>query len=175
MHSSGGRHLWVLRVAVAAMLVLVVARAALFTTYRVAGASMREALQDGDRIVVASHPWLVQPVLAGDTVILRVDDEVLVKRVMACPGDSIAMSAGHVLRNGRPVIESIPAPMEGTETFPEYRLRGDEYFVLGDNRRVSIDSRDFGPVHAWQLMGKVFLRLHGSEVSTVAALERGSR
>jgi signal peptidase I len=153
----------------------VIARATLITSYRVCGASMREALQDGDRIVVASHPWLVQPVLAGDTVVLRVDDEVLVKRVMACPGDSIAMSAGHVLRNGRPVIESIPAPMEGSETFPEYRLRGDEYFVLGDNRRVSIDSRDFGPVHAWQLMGKVFLRLHGSEVSTVAALERGSR
>jgi len=86
MHASG--RLWVLRLAAAAMLLLVVARAALFTTYRVAGASMREALQDGDRIVVASHPWLVQPVLAGDTVILRVEDEVLVKRVMACPAES---------------------------------------------------------------------------------------
>ncbi|HZJ71869.1 MAG TPA: signal peptidase I [Planctomycetota bacterium] len=173
MHASG--RLWVLRLAAAAMLLLVVARAALFTTYRVAGASMREALQDGDRIVVASHPWLVQPVLAGDTVILRVDDEVLVKRVMACPGDCIAMDRGHVLRNGAPVVEAIPAPLEGSDSFPEYHLRGDEYFVLGDNRRVSIDSRDFGPVHGWQVMGKVFLRMHGSEVSTVAALERGRR
>lgn len=171
MKSSGTSRLWVLRAAVAAMLCLVVARAALFTTYRVAGASMREALQDGDRIVVASHPWLVQPVLAGDTVILRVDDEVLVKRVMACPGDSIAMDAGHVLRNGQPVIEAIPPVMEGGESFPEYHLGGDEYFVLGDNRRVSIDSRDFGPVRSFQLMGKVYLRMHGSEVSTVAALE----
>jgi len=173
MHASG--RLWVLRLAAAAMLLLVVARAALFTTYRVAGASMREALQDGDRIVVASHPWLVQPVLAGDTVILRVDDEVLVKRVMACPGDCIAMDRGHVLRNGAPVVEAIPVPLEGSDSFPEYHLRGDEYFVLGDNRRVSIDSRDFGPVHGWQVMGKVFLRMHGSEVSTVAALERGRR
>jgi signal peptidase I len=147
----------------------------LFTTYRVSGASMREALQDGDRIVVASHPWLVQPVLAGDTVILRVDDEVLVKRVMACPGDSIAMDSGRVIRNGQPVVESISPVMEGAESFPEYHLGGDEYFVLGDNRRVSIDSRDFGPVRSFQLMGKVFLRMHGSEVSTVAALERPSR
>jgi signal peptidase I len=169
MHASS--RLWVLRLA-AAVLLLVVARAALFTTYRVAGASMREALQDGDRIVVASAPWLVQPVVPGDTVILRVEDEVLVKRVMACPGDCIAMDRGHVLRNGSAVVEQIPAPMEGSDSFPEYHLRPDEFFVLGDNRRVSIDSRDFGPVHGWQVIGKVFLRLHGSEVSTVAALER---
>ena len=170
MHASS--RLWVLRLAAAVMLLLVVARAALFTTYRVAGASMREALQDGDRIVVASAPWLVQPVVPGDTVILRVEDEVLVKRVMACPGDCIAMDRGHVLRNGSTVVEQIPAPMEGSDSFPEYHLRPDEFFVLGDNRRVSIDSRDFGPVHGWQVIGKVFLRLHGSEVSTVAALER---
>ena len=175
MSDSAGKRLWVLRVVAAALLLLVVARAALFTTYRVAGASMRETLQDGDRIVVASHPWLMQPVLAGDTVILRVEGEVLVKRVMACPGDRIAMEQCQVLRNGRSVVESIPAALEGGDSFPEYQLHGDEYFVLGDNRRVSIDSRDFGPVRSWQLMGRVFLRLHGSEVSTVAALERHPR
>ena len=172
MPASVGTRLWILRGVAAALLVVVVARAALFTTYRVAGASMREALQDGDRVVCASHPWLVRPVFTGDTVILRVDGEVLVKRVMACPGDRIAMDHGHVLRNGDPVVESIPASMEAGDSFPEYRLRGDEYFVLGDNRRVSIDSRDFGPVRGWQVIGKVVLRLHGSEVSTVAALER---
>jgi signal peptidase I len=148
------------------------ARVALFTTYRVAGASMRETLQDGDRVVAASHPWLVQPVLTGDTVILSVDGEVLVKRVMACPGDSIAMDHGHVLRNGEPVVEAIPDSLEGGDSFPAYHLRADEFFVLGDNRRVSIDSRDFGPVRTWQVIGKVVLRMHGSEVSTVAALER---
>ena len=172
MHVSATTRLWVLRAVAAALLLVVVARVALFTTYRVAGASMREALQDGDRVVVANHPWLVQPVLNGDTVILSVDGEVLVKRVMACPGDRIAMDHGHVLRNGQTVVESIPASLEAGDSFPEYCLDGDEYFVLGDNRRVSIDSRDFGPVHGWQVIGKVVLRLHGSEVSTVAALER---
>lgn len=172
MHVSVGSRLWVLRAVAAALLLVVVARVALFTTYRVAGASMREALQDGDRVVAASHPWLVQPVQTGDTVILSVDGEVLVKRVLACPGDSIAMDHGHVLRNGEPVVEAIPDALEGGDSFPAYHLRRDEYFVLGDNRRVSIDSRDFGPVRTWQVIGKVVLRLHGSEVSTVAALER---
>lgn len=172
MHVSVGSRLWVLRAVAAALLLVVMARVTLFTTYRVAGASMRETLQDGDRVVAASHPWLVQPVLAGDTVILSVDGEVLVKRVMACPGDSIAMDHGHVLRNGEPVVEAIPDSLDGGDSFPAYHLRRDEFFVLGDNRRVSIDSRDFGPVRTWQVIGKVVLRLHGSEVSTVAALER---
>jgi signal peptidase I len=174
MHASGVQRLWILRTVTAVLLLLVVARVTLFTTYRVAGASMREALQDGDRVVVGSHPWLVRPVLTGDTVILDVDGEVLVKRVMACPGDRIAMDRGHVLRNGAPVVETIPASLEAGDSFPEYHLLGDEYFVLGDNRRVSIDSRDFGPVRSEQVIGKVFLRMHGSEFSTVAALERAS-
>jgi signal peptidase I len=172
MPVPAAKRLWILRGCVAFLLCLVVARATLFTTYRVAGASMREALEDGDRIVVASHPWLAHPVAHGDTVVLRVEGEVLVKRVMGTPGDTIAMSGGHVLRNGHPVIESIPASMKAAESFPEYHLAGDEWFVLGDNRRVSIDSRDFGPVRTAQLVGKVYLRLHGHGVSSVAALER---
>jgi signal peptidase I len=160
-----------LRLLAAFLLLAIVARM-LVTTYRVVGASMRETLQDGDRILVCELPWVVRPVRCGDILILAVAGEVLVKRVVACPGDSISMEEGRVLRNGRPLHEEIPAELNRDDDFPEYHLGEDEYFVLGDNRRVSVDSREFGPVGGGQMIGRVLLRISGHGVSTVAALER---
>ena len=161
--------LW-LRVIVVSLLLAIVARS-LVTTYRVVGTSMRETLQDGDRIVVCELPWVARPAHCGDTVILSVEGEVLVKRIMACPNDRIALTAGHVVRNGQVLRESIPSELNRFDDFPEYQLGGDEYFVLGDNRRVSVDSREFGPVHSAQVLGRVLLRMSGSSLSTVAALD----
>jgi signal peptidase I len=154
------------------LVLLLCARLALFTTYRVSGSSMLEALHDGDRILVGHHQWLVDPLESGDAVVLEVDGEVLVKRIVACPGDVIAMQRGRVMRNGSEVREDIPAPLNRADSFPDYRLGSDEYFVLGDHRRVSIDSRDFGPVSSRQVLGRVFLRMSGRGLSAVSALER---
>ena len=81
------------------LLLAVAARLLLFTSYRVSGSSMREALQDGDHILVCEPGWL-GATSVGDAVIAQVEDEILVKRVAAGPGDRIGMSAGRVLRNG---------------------------------------------------------------------------
>jgi len=153
------------------LLGLAAVRATLLTSYRVAGSSMRETLQDGDRILVCEAGWLLAPAV-GDTVVAEVEDEVLVKRVVAGPGDSIGMWHGRVLRNGLAVAESIPPELDCGDSFPAVRLGADEYFLLGDHRRVSVDSREFGPVRASQLLGRVLLRIHGGDVSQVAALER---
>jgi len=161
-----------LRVTLLLMLVTLAVRATLFTSYRVCGSSMREALQDGDRILVCDANWLLHRPAVGDTVVAEVEHEVLVKRVAACPGDSVGMSAGHLLRNGRPVAESIPPALDTLDSFPAVQLGADEYFLLGDNRRVSVDSREFGPVRAAQVLGQVVLRIHGGGLSAVAALER---
>ncbi|MHC5209692.1 MAG: signal peptidase I [Planctomycetota bacterium] len=172
---STSRLLVCLRVTACLLVLAALARVTVFTTYKVSGASMRETLQDGDRILVGRHEWIVQPLDAGDTVVLSVDGETLVKRVAACPGDRIAMRGGRVVRNGAEVLETIPAALQVFDSFPEYRLRSNEYFVLGDNRRVSIDSREFGPVSAAQMLGRVVWRVNGMALSPVAALERRSR
>src|SRR5688572_5951153 len=161
-----------LRVMAVSLALAVIARATLITSYRVCGASMREALQDGDRILVCDIRWLTDGPAVGDTIVAEVEHEVLVKRVAAGPGDSVGMLGGRLLRNGRAVREDIPAELDTADTFPAVRLGPDEYFLLGDNRRVSVDSREFGPVHGRQLLGRVLLRIHGGGLSTVAALER---
>ena len=171
-HPERPRLLFALRVCTTALLVAVTARALLFTTYRVSGASMVETLQDGDRILVGEADWIVHPLETGDTIVFEVEDEVLVKRVVGCPGDRVSMRQGVLVRNGVDVPEQILPTHNAATTFPDYRLATDEYFVLGDNRRVSVDSRDFGPVQSGQVLGRVLLRMNGRGLQTVAALER---
>ena len=83
------------RLGVLGVLVLGLLRMTLFTVYRVAGTSMEEALQDGDRIFVLDPGWVGGLLGVGDTVVLEVEQEVLVKRIVAGPFDHIAMRRGN--------------------------------------------------------------------------------
>jgi signal peptidase I len=150
---------------------LALVRVSLFTVYRVSGTSMMDTLLDGDRILVLDGDWFPGDVQNGDTVVLTVDGEVLVKRVMGCPGDALSMVSGRVLRNGIAVDEDIPRNYRRQSSMSEHRLAGNEYFVMGDHRRVSVDSRDFGPVGGQQILGRVVLRLEGTSLRIVSALE----
>jgi len=164
--------LYTLRATLVLLVLFLVARATLVTSYRVSGASMRKTLEDGDRILVCEIQRLIDPPEVGETVILEVHDEILVKRVVAVPGDTISMFRGQVIRNGHYLREGIPEELSRADTFPDYILARDEFFVLGDNRRVSIDSREFGPVSREQVVGRVLFRIGDQGVSTVAALGR---
>jgi signal peptidase I len=162
--------LFLLRFTIAMLALLSLARAFFFTSYRVDGSSMEEALNDGDRILVSDG--LYGPIVQGDVIVFHVLDEVLVKRVIACPGDSVSMISGQVFVNNVSLEESTPYWLQTADTFPPLSLQSGEYFLLGDNRAVSVDSREFGPVREDQVMGKVLVRLHGVSASLVSALER---
>jgi signal peptidase I len=162
------------RLCVVCIAMLTVLRASLFTVYRVAGTSMLDTLLDGDRILVTDEDWMIHPVRPGDTVVFEVQDEVLVKRIVGAPGDRIAMVGGAVIRNGRQVAEQILSHYNSRDTMHELELGLGEYFVLGDHRAVSVDSRDFGPIEETRILGKVMLRMSGHGFSTVAALTRKS-
>jgi signal peptidase I len=87
-------------------------------------------------------------------------DDALIKRVIGLPGETIAVADGQVLINGAPLDEPY---IHGISTScgavcEPYTLADDEYFVMGDNRTNSLDSRNFGPVHASEIVGRVMLR-----------------
>ncbi len=79
-----------------------------------------------------------------------------VKRLVGLPGDRISMSDGVLSIDGQPVDEPYLDGRPGRSSFPEQTLGADEYFMMGDNRGQSCDSRKWGPVTRDDLIGPVF-------------------
>ncbi|PKB67394.1 MAG: signal peptidase I [SAR202 cluster bacterium Io17-Chloro-G3] len=137
--------------------------ARLFRTFRVEGASMRPFLQHGHRVLVRSinhqccSPARCDAVIVQD---LTSPSVYYIKRVIGLPGEHIFISKGYVYVNDIPLVE--PYVMDdgkNTESLiTRWILDSDEYFVLGDNRSDSRDSRRFGPVSSAQIVGKVMIR-----------------
>ncbi|MEW6072613.1 MAG: signal peptidase I [Planctomycetota bacterium] len=127
----------------------------------VRGTSMAPGIQDGDRILVEPWSYLLGEVERGDVVVLRspLDPRIdYVKRVIGVPGDRIALAGGRVWVNGAPLEEPYVAEVDPASLYVGTVGKG-EYFVLGDNRPRSSDSREFGLVPAAHLRGRVDLRL----------------
>ena len=88
------------------------------------------------------------------------NEDALIKRVIGLPGDTIEFRAGHVLVNSAQLDEPYVggAPTSCLSSCGPLVLGADQYFVLGDNRLNSLDSRSFGPIPADQIVGRVALR-----------------
>ena len=118
----------------------------------VSGGSMRPTLDPGHRIAVAP---LVHPPRRGDLVVLaRTEGLEVVKRVVGLPGERVRLAAGRLEVDGAPVPEPYLAGDAGAGEL-EVELGPAEYLVLGDHRAASTDGRNFGPVGADALLGRV--------------------
>ena len=127
---------------------------------KVVGRSMVPTLFDSQHYLLNRWIYHFHGPRASDIVVLRdpSDGGFSVKRVIATPGDSIYLRDGNVYVNGCKLAENYLAPNTPTFTDSKYRdqliLCGkDQYFVLGDNRLNSIDSRVYGPVPRQNILG----------------------
>jgi signal peptidase I len=78
-----------------------------------------------------------------------------IKRVIALPGDMLRIDHGVVFVNGKEIAEPyVPKQFEDDRSQPEMVIRAHEYFVMGDHRSISSDSREFGPVERDLIYGK---------------------
>lgn len=135
----------------------------LFRTFRVEGVSMQPFLQHGHRVLVRSIIHQYCSPERRDTVIVQDPTSpsgYYVKRVIGLPGEHIFLRKGRVYVNGIALVEPyVVDDGEYSESLiTRWILDCDEYFVLGDNRSDSRDSRRFGPVSSVQIVGKVVLR-----------------
>lgn len=127
-------------------------------TYRVVGASMQPTLNEGQRLWVDKLSYRFMQPKRGDIIILREKPEPFVKRIIGLPGDQIEVHGGKVSINGTPVDENFTAEPAYTDFGPVYVPEG-SYFVMGDNRNRSDDSRgSVGFLPRDQIIGRAVAR-----------------
>ncbi|HZP64194.1 MAG TPA: signal peptidase I [Terriglobales bacterium] len=130
----------------------------LYQPVKVEGTSMMPSLEDQERIFVNKFVYRLEPIQRGDIVVFRYPrdpSKSFIKRVIGLAGDHIQIDDGRVYVNGQLLQEDyVPKAYEDLRSYPELIVPPDSYFVLGDHRSLSNDSRDFGPVGQAFIYGK---------------------
>ena len=166
-------------VIVIALAVALLLRTFVVQTFYIPSGSMEPTLQVGDRILVNKLSYHLHNINRGDIVVFsrpptencggpEVDD--LVKRVIGLPGETLSLSGGYVDVNGKRLNETwLPASRQGItgegppgnayDLARPYKVPANHYFVMGDNRTDSCDSRYWGPISRSLIVGKVELRV----------------
>jgi signal peptidase I len=152
-----------------AVLVAVGIRTYCFATYFIPSASMEPTLMVNDRILVDKLSYHLHPVHRGDIVVFAkpanfsdgpgVND--LVKRVIGLPGDRISSENNEVYINGKPLSEPWlpPGPEYWTSGIQTQTVPAGQFFVMGDNRTESADSRVFGTIPQSLIVGEAVVRI----------------
>jgi signal peptidase I len=149
----------VLQVIVPALVLAFVVHLFLAQATVVYGQSMEPNLRQHQRLIVDKISFRLHPPQRNDIVVLDLPemDELLVKRVVGLPGEQVEVRAGIVYVNSIPLPEPFPHDITAYD-MPPITLGPLNYFVLGDNRSNSNDSRSFGPVYREHILGRVWLR-----------------
>ena len=132
-----------------------------FSGAAVIGSSMHPTLGDGDRVFLNRLVYQLETPRRGDVVALEIPqfEDMSVKRIVALPGETIQIIDNTVLVNGRaldePYLAGRMSTRPGALTTNVYRVDPFCYFVLGDNREDSLDSRSFGAIPAEWIRGRV--------------------
>ncbi len=123
------------------------------------GQSMEPSLHERERLIIDKISYRLRVPARGDIVVLDLPEmeEKLVKRIVGLPGETVAIQDGFVYIDGEPLAEDFPHVVSHQTMLPT-RLGPLQYYVLGDNRSNSNDSRAFGSVHRESIIGRVWLR-----------------
>jgi signal peptidase I len=130
----------------------------LYQPVKVEGTSMMPSLDDQERIFINKFVYRLEAIQRGDIVVFRYPRDPaksFIKRVIGVAGDRVRIEDGRVYLNGKMLAEDyVPRVYEDERSYPEIVVPADSYFVLGDHRSLSNDSRDFGPVESSYIYGK---------------------
>jgi signal peptidase I len=130
----------------------------LYQPVRVEGTSMMPRLGDQDRLFINKFVYHFESIHRGDVVVFhypRDPQKSYIKRVIALPGDELRIDDGRTYVNGRLLPEPyVPRKFHDSRSQDAMVIPPDQYFVMGDHRSISSDSRDFGPVSRELIYGK---------------------
>ena len=130
----------------------------LYQPVKVEGTSMLPGLEDQERIFVNKFVYRLEPISRGDVIVFRYPKDPsksYIKRVIGVAGDRIHIVDGLVYVNGQALVEDyVPQQYSDWRSTPELTVPEGSFFMMGDHRNMSNDSRDFGPVAGKFVVGK---------------------
>jgi len=150
---------------VLALVIALLIKTFLFQAFYIPSESMVPTLKVHDRVLVNKLSYKLHPVHRDDIVVFKapknsdpgIDD--LVKRVIGLPGESVSGHGGHVYINGKELKEPYLHNDVFTSDFSAVKIPADHYWVMGDNRGNSRDSRVFGTIAKHEIVGRVFVSI----------------
>jgi signal peptidase I len=146
---------WILIIIIALLLSLLV-RVYVVQPYRVEMTSMYNTLTPNDLVLVDKISYRLHAPQRGDVVVFVPPNSLTdkyIKRIIGLPGETIAVQDNKVYIDGKPLNEPyLHSPM--LSNMPDTKIPDGYYFVMGDNRSVSLDSRSFGPITMSSIVGK---------------------
>ena len=155
--TGGGIGLWIRDLFVSAIASVLIITF-LYQPVRVEGTSMLPRLEDRDRLFINKFVYHLSAIERGDVVVFhypRDPEKSYIKRVIGLPGDRLRIDHGQVWLNGRRLTESyVPEEYQDTRSVAEMVIPEGTYYMMGDHRSISSDSREFGPVERSLIYGK---------------------
>ncbi len=152
----------IIKITIIALLIVVPIRFFVFQPFFVRGHSMEPNFYHGDYLIIEKISFRFREIKRGEVVVFRLSDKsasAFIKRVIGLPGEIIEIRDGIIYIQGQALKESAYL-IKNIKTIGnlEYVLRDDEFFVLGDNRNASFDSRKWGALPREDIIGRVHLR-----------------
>jgi signal peptidase I len=130
----------------------------LYQPVRVEGTSMLPRLEDSDRLFINKFVYHFSAIERGDVVVFRSPEDMersFIKRVIALPGDHLRIDHGRIFVNGKLLHEPyVPIEYRDNNSMAEITVPEDCYFMMGDHRNISYDSRAFGSIQRSLIYGK---------------------
>jgi signal peptidase I len=165
-HKSGVRNVveWI-GIAGGALLIAVLIKTFLLQAFYIPSLSMDPTLKVNDRVLVNKLSYDLHDVHRGDIVVFEsppnesAQTKDLIKRVIGLPGETVESRDGHIVINGRELDEPYLQPDVTTGPMDKVTVPPDHYWVMGDNRGNSRDSRFFGAIPGSLIIGRAFIRV----------------
>lgn len=165
--NTNSQSFWELfRFALVAILIVIPIRIFIAQPFIVSGASMYPTFHNGDYLIVDEISYRLGEVKRNDVVIFRYPKDpkkFFIKRVIGLPNETVDIQGSQIIitnaENKEGFILEQPFVKNESNNISHFELKDDEYFVMGDNRAQSSDSRFWGPVQSDLIIGKAFLRL----------------
>jgi len=160
-------YLWeVVKIVVLASLIVIPIRLFIFQPFFVKGQSMEPNFENGDYLIVDELSYRFNEPQRGEVIVFKYPNDIsqrYIKRIIGLPGETIEIKEGKIEvfnKEGEKVLKETNYLSQDILTVGDTNitLKGDEYFVLGDNRLASADSRRWGPLPKKDIIGKVIFR-----------------